>query len=243
MMTFPIVWSYLGGGVACGDALLTNCTFSGNSACDDGGGVACMYGRPRLTNCILWGDTPDEIHEDPHSTTTVTRSDVQGGWPGRGNIDADPLFVDPDGPDNDPNTVEDNDYRLSSGSPCIDAGNNRAVPPDELDLDGDGDTTEPISMDLGGRLRFADRIDMPDTGVLDPNFPEFAIVDMGAFEYQFSGDLNGDGLIGEDDLFTLLDSYGLSNAIHYDDGDLDQDGDVDLSDLAALLASYGQQCP
>jgi hypothetical protein len=52
---------------------------------------------------------------------------VQGGWPGAGNIDKDPLFVD----------VSIDDYHLLSGSPCINAGDPAYVPaPDETDLDG-----------------------------------------------------------------------------------------------------------
>lgn len=39
-------------------------------------------------------------------------SDIQGGWSGIGNINADPLFVD----------TANGDYRLQGGSPCIDAG-------------------------------------------------------------------------------------------------------------------------
>jgi hypothetical protein len=51
---------------------------------------------------------------------------VQGGQPGGtidggGNIAVDPLFVDADGPDNTIATEDDN-LRLSGGSPCIDAG-------------------------------------------------------------------------------------------------------------------------
>lgn len=38
------------------------------------------------------------------------------------NITANPKFIDGDGPDNDPDTVEDNNYHLAGGSPCIDAG-------------------------------------------------------------------------------------------------------------------------
>jgi hypothetical protein len=77
-----------------------------------------------VANCILWSDSPDEIFDEPGSSTTVTYSDVQGGWPGTGNIDADPLFADADG-------------RLLDGSPCIDAGNDAAVPPSVItDLDG-----------------------------------------------------------------------------------------------------------
>jgi predicted outer membrane repeat protein len=44
---------------------------------------------------------------------------VEGGWPGEGNIDADPLFVDAD---------VAGDLHLLGGSPCLDAGDNSAIP-------------------------------------------------------------------------------------------------------------------
>jgi predicted outer membrane repeat protein len=69
-------------------------------------------------------------------TPEVTYCDVQDGWPGMGNIDADPLFVDADGLDNVIGTIDDN-LRLLGGSPCLDAGNNLAIPPSlTTDLDG-----------------------------------------------------------------------------------------------------------
>ncbi len=54
-------------------------------------------------------------------TTHIDYNNIEGGWPGIGNIDADPLFADPD----------NNDYRLTwanypvddfTKSPCIDTG-------------------------------------------------------------------------------------------------------------------------
>jgi hypothetical protein len=120
---------------------------------------------PSLTNCILWGNTPDEISLE-NSTITVTYSNVQGGWAGTGNIDADPTFADADG-------------RPAPGSPCIDAADNTAVPADTEDLDGDEDVTEPVPFDLDGNPRFADDIGTADTGLGDP-----PIVDMGAYEFQ-----------------------------------------------------------
>jgi len=70
------------------------------------------------------------------------------------------------------------DLRLQHGSPCIDAGDNAAVPADISDLDGDGDVTEPIPFDLAGMARFFDDLLTPDTGLGTP-----PIVDMGAYEY------------------------------------------------------------
>ncbi len=154
---------------------LTNCTMTGNSATSGGGAMWC-HDDPNeplpldvcVYNSILWGDTPDEI-EGNTMRVVVQYSDVQGGWPGAGNIDADPLFVDPGS----------GDYRLSSSSPCIDAGDNAAVPSDSTDLDGDGDMDEPIPFDLDGNPRFVDDPDTEDTGNGTP-----PIVDMGAYEFQ-----------------------------------------------------------
>ena len=75
------------------------------------------------------------------------------------------------------------DYHLQAASPCIDAGDNTAVPPDTADLDDDGDTAERIPLDLDANSRFVDFPPPGGTGVADPpDYPE--IVDMGAYELQ-----------------------------------------------------------
>jgi predicted outer membrane repeat protein len=93
---------------------LTNCTFSGNTATNSGGGIFnAESASPVVLNCILWGDSPEEIANlDATSDPILTFSDVQGGYPGDGNIDLDPLFVDPAA----------GDFRLEMASPCIDTG-------------------------------------------------------------------------------------------------------------------------
>jgi len=164
----------------------------------------------------------------------VTYSDIQGGRPGEGNIDADPLFVDPDGPD-DIFGTEDDDVRLLRCSPCIDAADNEAVPADEFDLDDDGNTSEPLPFDLDGNPRFVDDPYVTDTGNGTP-----PIVDMGAYEFQADcpGDLNGDRTVGHADLGILLAAWQDTA-----EGDLNCDGLTDHADLGILLANWGAVCP
>jgi len=130
------------------DLTLTNCTFAQNSA-NNGNALACdsyLQQYPSnlvLINCILW-DGADEIRNNDNSVILITYSDVQGGWPAVGNIDSDPLFVDPaywdaNGTPEDANDdfwVE-GDYYLLPDSPCINAGDpNHPYDPNETDLDG-----------------------------------------------------------------------------------------------------------
>ena len=102
------------------------------------------HASPTLVNCILWGDSPEEICDyDETSTTVITYSDIRGGYPGEGNIDAYPWFVDP----------TNGDFHLRTCSRCIDAGNNEAgdLPPydfegDDRIVDGDDDGTPTVDM-------------------------------------------------------------------------------------------------
>ncbi len=130
-----------GGGIYCyEDSILTNCTFTRNTA-SEGGGIYCS--NATLTNCILWDDVPEEIHAFVGSSPSVVYSNIQGGWVGTGNIDIDPQFA------------FENDFHLLPDSPCIDAGSNSLpVGISHSDLDGndrliDGDeNSEPI-IDMG----------------------------------------------------------------------------------------------
>ena len=124
-----------GGGMCClygSNPVLEYVTIANNYAgMNDSGGIYCNASNPTLINTILWNDFPAEIYLAASSIVTIAYSDIEGGWGGLGNIDSDPLFVDP--------TI--GDYRLSwtnfpiqdaTMSPCIDTGD----PAFPLDPDG-----------------------------------------------------------------------------------------------------------
>ena len=115
----------LGGGINNDHAsqTLTNCTFSGNSAVLGGGMYNESSSSPTVTNNILWGDSPSEIYNASSSSPSVAYSDIQGGFTGTGNIDADPKFVD----------AANEDYHLQQGSPCIDTGTPSGAPATDLE--------------------------------------------------------------------------------------------------------------
>ena len=125
-----------GGGLYRCDGTVQNNTIVGNSAAWEGGGG--LYDcRGAIRNCIIWQNTAPTNPQLGDESSIPTYSCIQG-WSGggEGNVSQDPLFVDPDGPDNDPATYEDNNYRLSAGSPCIGAGMNRDWMWAATDLDG-----------------------------------------------------------------------------------------------------------
>jgi len=120
-----IEWWSWGGSLA-----IVNCTVADNFGL---GGILIGGGgdvTATITNCIVWGNRGEGSSVQIslfEMTPELTYCDVEGGWAGEGNIDADPLFVDADGLDNVVGTADDN-LRLLGGSPCLDAGNNSAVP-------------------------------------------------------------------------------------------------------------------
>jgi predicted outer membrane repeat protein len=160
----------------------THCTLSGNVALSQGGGI--YFDAPRsdasgellLANAVLWGNLNGQGPESAQfhiasGKVTASHSCLQDEdpddafiFPGPGNIDDDPSFVDAHGTDGTPGTLDD-DLRLAIDSPCIDTGDNARVTPDIADLDGDGDTTEPTPLDLDDSARI-----------------QSVAVDMGAYE-------------------------------------------------------------
>lgn len=109
-----------GGGAVCcheSNVSLMNCTVAGNRA-SDGAGIYGNGCTPKITNCILWDNVPDQLS----GPATVTYSNVAGEsvYPGAGNIHAAPLFAEAD------------DYRLRAPSPCVDHGTAADAPGRDL---------------------------------------------------------------------------------------------------------------
>ncbi len=185
---FPGSTHAYGGGIAseAGTLTVTNCTFAGNSASTInelnawGGGVHASGGATTVTNCVFHANTAHVEPQDVYGSASVSYSCLQDSHPGTGNIVADPLLVDADGPDNTYGTADD-DLHLLIDSPCVDTGDDTALPADTFDQDHDGDHSESLPQDFEG-----------DPRVADADGDSTPTVDMGADEHWF--DCNDNGL-------------------------------------------------
>lgn len=170
---------------------------------------------------ITWSDS--NVEDSGGSASWDSAFGTDGG----DNIDADPLFVDP----------ANDRYRLSAGSPSLDAGDTSVVPVDLLDIDNDGNTSE-RTPDVEG----LDRVVGPDVdhGASEGACPTVFYVDA------FSGP-GGEGLSwvdAFDDLALALEAAARCSAevwvaagTYLPDGN---SGDRSLSfDVASGVELYG----
>ena len=147
-----------------GNLEMINCTLSENYAEYHSGGIDIDGCNVTLTNCILWGNSgPQTVGDIP----VVSYSNIQGGWPGVGNIDVDPGFADPNGVDGIAGTQDDS-FRLSADSLCIDAGDNSAVTV-TTDMDGNQRIVNNF-VDIGAyEFQGVHEIHVDDDAVGDPS--------------------------------------------------------------------------
>ena len=144
---------------------IINCSIVNNSP----GGIFTVSGDGvDMTNSIVWGNERYQIETD-ESVPVVSFCDVQGGYPGEGNIDVDPCFFDPstgvgvgyDGPSAN--------WMLQSSSPCINSGTETYLP--ETDLAG----SERIYSDIVDLGAYENQSDLPlitiaPAGTVDAGF-------------------------------------------------------------------------
>jgi len=186
---------WFGGAIHCendSNLIITNNTITGNYAQVSGGAIQCRNGvAPVIVNTILWGNIPQEIYfREPQPgldpcAVTISYSNVQGGKNGivtndngivywlEGNIDADPLFVDP----------SSDDYHLQSGSPCIDAGTPSGAP--LYDIEGKKRDEIP---DMGAY----ESVDVVLPPIIESIFPEIGQIS-GGDEMTITGNYFQDG--------------------------------------------------
>ena len=154
---------------------IVNATFISNDtdareSTDGRGGAMYNAGSPVVRNTIFWNNGAEhegnQIYNAGDAAADVDTSLVQGGYSaGSPNLifSGDPLIADPSG----------GDFNLTEGSPALDAGGNDYLPPDTLDLDTDGDSSETLPLDLEGTPRINDNDASEETP---------ARVDLGAYE-------------------------------------------------------------
>jgi hypothetical protein len=234
-----------------------NCTFSANAASTRSGGIYNSESNTTIINSIFWRNfrsnngnmgSDDQVFNAGNTTSSVNYSLVQGGWSGHGGVgivNADPLFgQNPDdggdGYGDNPSTggvdesLNDNygDLHLQTGSPAIDAGEPDALPADIVDLDADSDTAEQLPLDMDLRLRRVDDLLTADTG------GSFPTVDMGAYEFACTGNLNDISAVTLED-FALFNQQWMATDCGLCSGaDFDDDNDVTTADLMIQLANW-----
>jgi len=126
------------GAITCreSEAWLQHCTIADNMNT----GLHLVDSDVLLTNCIVWGNLPEEILVSGTSEPWIMYTNMTQPWGGLANTSVDPLFAQPGYWESDPNGVWiEGDYHLQSEtgrwdpdttlwfmdavmSPCIDAG-------------------------------------------------------------------------------------------------------------------------
>lgn len=228
-----------------GTLRIVNSTIVNNALTSNGGAVFAADGHTDLDNSIIWGNTTIgssgqdiSLWTNLLATVSADRCIIQFLGigdpipPGVGSFSSDPMFVDADGPDNNPGTPDDN-VRLMPGSLAIDYGNNLVLSPF-------------ASLDFYGEQRFRDDAGMPDNGVGDGVNP---IVDLGCAEFQ--GATPG-GPCNDADLAEPFDVLDFSDVLAFltGFGSMDPAADLappfgtwDFTDVLSFLGAFGAGCP
>ncbi|MFN0135314.1 MAG: right-handed parallel beta-helix repeat-containing protein [Phycisphaerae bacterium] len=152
-------------------ATISFCTVAGNVCPDSTRGNGLQVegvSTVTVTNSIFWNNGGDDFAVTDDSTLEVSFTCSEEGFAGSGNINVDPRFVD----------AAAADFRLSSGSPCIDAGDPATASEGDGRVDmgrfGFGSVTGPVIVDDVDQNQTDDLPVDDSTERDDPNVPDDA---------------------------------------------------------------------
>ncbi|MBX3321640.1 MAG: hypothetical protein KF757_01480 [Phycisphaeraceae bacterium] len=165
-----------------------NSTFTGNTVRYENGlpsdwGIFFVRGAGttlNIRNSIIHNNTGQIVRIHMDGEVNVSYTIIEGGAPGAGNLDADPLL--------------DAAYAPMTGSPAIDAGNNLVFPLG-------------ITIDLAGQPRFVDDPATPDTGIGEPPIIDMGAFEYHPAPWECPPDLNDDGVLDVFDVEVMLGLY------------------------------------
>jgi len=187
-----------------------SCTFWNNVSDNLGGAV--WRSNPNsdvlIDNSIFHQNLPADkqvsINGSGFHQANSSHFDLPYTATGAGNLDGDPMLVDPSG----------GDFSLMAGSPAIDAGDSTRYggpgSPDSLSTSDPARYVGPGS-DLALNPRMQDDPDTADSGGAFVG----AVIDMGAFEFTVptgpacAADVNGDGLATPADFTAWLSAFNI----------------------------------
>lgn len=193
-------------------ATIYNCIFARNITTGPGGSTGPQvlgYG-PYLLRCFLDRGVTDVQATGGVINATFTFS----GTPG---------FMGASGPDNNPATWQDNDYRLAPGSPCIDSGDSLYIPNQQLHAS------------LSGVAVF------DDPGAANTGSGPVAIVDIGALERGPTpclADFDNSGVLTTLDLMSFLNTWIAGNIT----ADFNHSGTLTAHDVLEFINVWFEGC-
>lgn len=141
------------------ETTITNCTFVANAAAL-GGGVQALsesaVGELSINNSIFWSNTGGSISQENTDVFINHTLLEEANCPPDVGIMCDAATITLLGEDPLFEDFAMEDFRLSMGSPAINAGDQNLLPMDMDDLDNDGDVNEFLAADLQNDARIQD---------------------------------------------------------------------------------------
>jgi predicted outer membrane repeat protein len=134
---------------------IRNSTLIQNHAGVSGGGIYCAFADITAIDAIFWGNLPEQVFGGSSAQIDITTSDIQGGYPGDGNLNEDPLFlIGPRGIA----YLSQKAAGQAVNSPCINRGSTSAADIHISFFDGQSRTLDQLTTRSD---------ELPDTGSVD----------------------------------------------------------------------------